>query len=493
MSVVISVEDTGVCRKQVTVEVPADAVGAETQRLVTTYAQEASLPGFRKGKTPRSLIRQRFREEIDRAVVESLIPRYWEKAREEKDLSPLGQPQLQEVGDLKEGEPLRFVAVVEVRPSLDLAGLDPEDIELPEVEVEPSEEDVDTALEEMRRHLGDWKSVERPAARGDQVVARVIEETPEAEEAEEAEAGTGTPEEAGAESEGEAEEEGQQINVEVGDPKVWEELSLAVTGLAAGQEGRFTRRPPEPGEAQEGGAAEAAPRTFRVRVEEVQERELPALDDDLARQVGEFESVEELRKAMADKLRHDRGHERDSRRREALMEQLRERYPTPLPEGVIHEESQAMLNEYAQDVARRGIDPAQAGIDWNRMGEQMRPMAERRLHDRLLMDAVADLRDVQVTPTELQAAVGAIARSQGITTAQVRDALGDRMEGLARQIRREKAMKWLMGEEGAEEEAGAEATEAEATETPEATDAETTDAEATDAETTGAGDETKGD
>ncbi len=451
MSVVVSVEDTGVCRKQVTVEVPADAVEAETRRVVKAYAGQVRLPGFRKGKAPAALLRRRFREDIDREVVERLVPTFWEKARDEEKLVPFGQPQLQDVDELTDGAPLRFVAVVEVRPPVDLGEVDPGAFELPEVEVEPSEEDVEASLDGLRRQVGEWKDADRPAARGDLATVRIVEETADEEaapESEKAEAEEGETEEGGTEvagtEEGDTEvgdaEEGDEVRIEVGDSNVWEELSLAVTGLEAGQQGRFTRRPAE--------GSEAAPRTFRIRVEKVQERDLPPLDDQLAKRLGDFETVEDLRQAVVDRLRHDRGHERDAKRREALMEQLRQRHPLPLPEGVLHDETQTMLEEYAQDVARRGVDPRQAGIDWERLGEQLEPHATRRLHDRLLLDAVADRRDIEVTPSEVEGAVGSIARSQGATVDQVRKALGDRLEGLARQIRREKALKWLLGEEG---------------------------------------------
>jgi trigger factor len=442
MSVVVSVEDTGVCRKQVTVEVPADAVEAETRKVVKAWAGQVRLPGFRKGKAPAQLLRKRFREDIDREVVERLVPAFWEKARDEQELVPFGQPQLQEVDDLTDGEPLRFVAVVEVRPPVEIGDVDPGSFTLPEVDVEPSDEEVDAALDGVRHQVGEWKDAERAAARGDLATVRIVEETekPAAEEAAEAGAEQGAEGEAGpAAAEEPAAEEGDEVQVEVGDPNVWEELSLAVTGLEAGQQGRFTRRPAE--------GSEAAPRTFRIRVEKVRERDLPPLDDALAKRLGDFETVDELRRTMADKLRHDRRHERDAKRREALMEQLRQRHPVLLPEGVLHEETQSLLNEYAQDVARRGVDPRQAGIDWNQMGEQLKPAATRRLHDRLLLDAVADRRGVEVGAAEVEGAIGSIARSQNITTAQVRQALGDGTAGLERQIRREKAMKWLLGEE----------------------------------------------
>jgi trigger factor len=434
MSVVVSVEDTGVCRKQVTVEVPADAVEAETRRVVKAYAGQVRLPGFRKGKAPAALLRRRFREDIDREVVERLVPTFWEKARDEEKLVPFGQPQLQDVDALTDGAPLRFVAVVEVRPPVELGEVDPGAFELPEVDVEPSEEDVESTLDGLRRQVGEWKDADRAAARGDLATVRIVEETadeeaaPESAEAEAAEAEKGDT------------EAGDEVQIEVGDSNVWEELSLAVTGLEAGQQGRFTRRPAE--------GSEAAPRTFRIRVEKVQERDLPPLDDQLAKRLGDFETVEGLRRAVVDRLRHDRGHERDAKRREALMEQLRQRHPVPLPEGVLHDETQTMLEEYAQDVARRGVDPRQAGIDWNQMGDQLKPAATRRLHDRLLLDAIADRRGIEVGAAEVEGAVGSIARSQGITAAKVRQALGDNTVGLERQIRREKAMKWLLGEEG---------------------------------------------
>jgi len=456
MSVVLSVEDTGTCRKEVTIEVPASAVEAETRNLVKLYKSQVNLPGFRKGKAPASIVRKRFRQEIDREVVEKLIPRFWEKAQEEEGLQPLGQPQLKEIDELADDGPLRFVTVVEVRPEVDLGEVAPEQFELPEVEVEPSDEDVDAALDDLRRQIGDWNEVDRAAARGDQVTLRIVEEGAE-DEAAAADAGDdagddegadeGADEEAAdaedADSEAADSESGDEVQIEVGDANVWEELSLAVTGLEAGQEGRFTRRPPAPAEGEEA----PEPRTFKVKVKQVQERELPDLDDELAKRLGDFDSVDELREAMASKLRHDRGHERDAKRREALMEQMRHRYPLPLPEGVLHEEAQVMLNDYARDMASKGIDPQNAGIDWEQLGEQFKPHAMRRLHDRLLLDAVADERGVEVSDSEVDGAIASVAQAQGASFQQMSEALGDRRPGLARQIRREKAMKWLLDEE----------------------------------------------
>ncbi len=441
MSVVVSVEESGTLRKQVTVEVPAEEVEAATRKRVSSYARQVRLPGFRKGKVPGDLVRRRFRSEIDREVVEELVPRYWERAREEQGFQVLGAPQLEEVGELVAGEPLRFVAVVELRPAIAIGEL-PE-LELPDPAVEPTDEEVETALDDLRRQVGEWVATERPAARGDQVSIHVVEQkAPGAEAAEGVEGAAAA--EAG---------EGDRLEVEVGDPRVWEELSLAVTGLAAGQKTRFTRRP------EEGGGGE--PRSFQVTVEAVKERELPPLDDALAKRLGEFADVAELRAAVEHRLRHGKEHERDEKRRDALLAELRGRYPVTLPEGVVRTEVERMANDFAGDLARRGIDPQKAQVDWEKLAADLREPAERRVHERLVLDAIAEHEGLEVSDSEVDAALGSIARAQGTTVERVAEALGG-ASGVRARLLRDKAMRHLLGDDGPEhgptdETAGAEA------------------------------------
>jgi trigger factor len=415
MSVVLSIEDTGVCRKQVTVEVPPDEVEAATRRVVQEYARSVRVPGFRRGKVPAELVLRRYRDEIQRDVVERLVPDFWERARAEQGLDTMGQPRLEEVGEVGEGEPLRFVAVVEVRPPVELGDLD---FELPEVAVEPGDEEVEAALEDLRRQAGRWVDVGRAAARGDLAALRVHEERGDA-------------------PDGDAPAAGQEVEIEVGDPRVWEELSLAVTGLTAGQEGRFTRRPDE--------GAEGTPRHFRVEVTAVRERELAPLDEELAKKAG-LDGVEALRQAMVDRLRHGKEHEREQKRRESLLEQLRQRYPLPIPQGAVDAEVERMANDFAHDLAHRGIDPGEAQVDWQRLAAEMRSPAERRVHERLLLDAVAAHLGIEVRQEDVAAALGAIARAQKTTVDRVREALGG-AAGLASRMRRDRAVGRLLGDD----------------------------------------------
>lgn len=442
MTVIVSIEEAGPSKKRLTVEVPADDVAEETRQVVSDYGRNARIPGFRKGKVPTSVVMQRYRESIEREVVERLIPRFWSEAEKEGDLQPLASPEVEEVGELSSGEPLTFSATVEVRPEIAIGDL--EGFELPERDVEPTDEEVSAALDDLRRRVADWIPADRPAARGDRVKAHIRElptGSPDA-ASEEAAAERGA---AGEDEPEAAEKEAEEVVVEVGDPRVWEELSLALTGLTAGQQGRFTRRPEGDGEA----------RTFELEVGTVEERDLPSLDDELAAKLGDFDSVDALRQEVVDGLRSNKRSELARERHKALLEQLRARYPVQVPHGVVDHEVEHLLTDYASELGRRGVDPQAAQVDWQSLSSQARPEAERRVHDKLILDAVAEHWELEVEPSDLAGALATIARARGESVAALRASLEEsgRLPGLAAQIRRDKTVRRLLGEEEPEAEA----------------------------------------
>ena len=424
MSVVLSLEDVGPCRKQIKVEVPAPAVEAETQRVVRDYGQKVRLPGFRQGKVPSELVRRRFAKEIDQEVKERLLPRYWKQAQAESSLEPLLPPEVDEVSELAPGEPLTFVATIEIRPQVELRNID--SFDLPDPEVEPGTMEIEETIDNIRKQMSEWVTVDRPASRGDQLSLQVTT--------------VGSPEH--------PEERTDPVTVEVGDPQVWEELSLAVQGLSAGQETTFERRHEHPA-AEEGGAPEVHEQKFRVKVDEVKERDLPPLDDAFAAKVNpEFATFEALREAVVARLRQQKDEQRREARHQALLDQLRDRHPIDLPQGVVRREVEGMVQEYAENLARRGVDVEKAHIDWGRVGEEMAPMAEKRVHARLLLDAVADHRELTVTEEEFERTLAVLARAQGVSTPVLRRKLDEdgRLTSLRSQLRREKTIRTLLGE-----------------------------------------------
>jgi trigger factor len=286
--------------------------------------------------------------------------------------------------------------------------------------------------------------VERPAARGDLVSARIIELTG-AGGADGEGAGEGAPETAAIAATVATDAEGRRVEIEVGNPQVWEELSLALTGTAPGQETRFTRR-------EEHGTGEGRhehERRFRVVVEAVKEREPAPLDDELASRVSaDFKTLAELRQAVVRRLRAQREEQRREARQKALLDQLRERHPVELPQRVVEQEVEKLLNEYAEGLAHQGVDLERSQIDWQELAGGMRPLAERRVHARLVLDAVAEAERIEVDETEFESTLAALARAQGTSTPALRKTLDEqgRLATFRSQLRRDKAIRHLLGE-----------------------------------------------
>jgi trigger factor len=417
MSVVLSVEDVGPCRKQLKISVPGPAVAAETERVIGEYRKRARLPGFRPGKVPSNIVRQRFKKEIEQDVVERLVPRYWHQAEAEQKLDPLLPPELQDV-DLAFGESMTFTAIVETRPEIALGHY--KDLQLPDPPTAASEEEVDKQLGDLRRRAGTWNKVERPVQSGDRVVAKIAE-------------GGSVPA---------AGEEPQKTSFEVGDERVWKELSDAVTGLSPGGSFTFRRRAGESDE----------PKEYTVEVETVEELDPAPLDDELAKKVSRFQSLAELRSAVdqmiVDAKRRDRARVRES----SLLQQLRDRHPLSLPEGVVQQEMETMVREYAHQLSHQGVDVEKADIDWGALGERARPDAERIVHSRLLLDAIAEAEGIAVPEERLESLLAEIARERKSTPLAVRRDLDSsgRLVGLRRQLRRQEAVRHLLGEPGVE-------------------------------------------
>ena len=148
------------------------------------------------------------------------------------------------------------------------------------------------------------------------------------------------------------------------------------------------------------------------------------------------------------RLRANKEDQRRSARQRALMDQLRDRHPIDLPQGVVQREAETMVQDYAENLARRGVDVEKAGIDWSRVRDEMIPLAEKRVHERLLIDAIADDRQLMVTEEEFERTLAMLARDSGVSTPVLRRKLDEdgRLGNLRGQLRRDKTIRTLLGE-----------------------------------------------
>lgn len=422
MSVVTAMEEAGPCRLKVTIEVPAPAVEAEIGRIVKEFRRQAHLPGFRKGKVPAKLIEKRFKEQIKEEVADRLLPRYWQQAQAEKSIDPLLPPNLEEL-KMEDGEPMVVIATVETRPEIALGDID--NFELPEESTDVSESDVDDAVMDLRRRFATWNVVEREAATGDLVVGTMKDLDAEADEDDE---------------EG-GEPEARPLHLEIGREGSDEELGLALTGKSAGATFEHTST--------HGEGEDAHTHRYEIEVREVKEQELPEADEAFIAQLGgDFEDMDGLREFLGNNIEQRRKEDLRERRYGALMAQLRERHPLTLPEGVVQQEAQRMVQDQAGQLARQGYDLESAGLDWGAMADSVRPQATDRVHERLVLDAVAKEKEIKLNEEKFEQFLTVAAAQQGMSSLALRQRLDQegRLESVRSQMLRDQTASILLGD-----------------------------------------------
>ena len=454
MSVVVSRREVGVCRQEFEIEVPASEVDAEYLRVARDYRRRARIDGFRKGKAPLDLVRQRFAGSIGEDVSERLAPKYWQRASEEDGVHAMLPPSVAPVLAAP-GQPLRFTVTVDVEPEVEIG--DSRSFELPQPETEPSEAEVDELLEQVRLQRSTWVPVDRAAARGDRVRGRIHRS-----------ALPGYAPEAAAEEHDHDHDHGHDhdhdhdqrgpathdIDLELGDERAWPELTDNLTGLSAGQKADFERtETDEDVERQRG---------YEIEVEEVLERKLPDVDDDWASSLAAtIETVDDLRRQLSEQVQAQKTEQAGQQRTDALLDQLRERYPVTLPEAVVERETIQMARSYANNLARQGFDFERQQLPWEQLMEEIRPQAEKRAHSSFLLDRIACDDGVEATAEDLERALEIMARARNTNRGRLRRELerDGGLEMLRVELRRDRTVQTLLAANAPPEEPSAPAGE----------------------------------
>jgi len=415
----VEVQQLDPCKRQLVVEAPESEVAAAWEAAYGRVQKEARLPGFRRGKVPRSLVRAHFAGEVRRAVAEQLIPDVYRRALDETRLSPVEDPEVQNL-QLEEGQPLRFTAVVEIKPPITLGEY--RGVRLKHTPAPVTDADVEAALQSLAERHATLVTVSRPARVGDHVVVDY----------------TIAPE--GLEPRIE-----QGYAFEVGGGRVLPEMDEAVMGLSAGDERRLTVRFPSehPREDLRGKAGELS-----LRVVEVKEKELPALDDEFARALGPEgpQTIGELRELVRKDLQAQR--ERQNRRalEEAVVDAVLARHDFPIPETLVQRDVAHRIGRMQASLSRQGVDPAKLDWDYAKLAGDLRPAAERAVRWALLQEAVAEREELTVTDADVEAEIARIAQESGRAPQAVRGVLqrGGDLDHLRLSLREAKVLALLI-------------------------------------------------
>ena len=413
--------DTNTCQRELEIEIPAEVVEKETQRVTREFTRLARIPGFRPGKAPAELVRRRFWDDIKSEVLHSLIPSSLQNAFREGNLNPVGNPSIAEL-QFEPAKPLRFKASFEVLPEFTLGEFKGLSVEAAKVEV--TDQDVERELERLREQAATYVPVEdRPAEDGDTVVASLVGVVTNAKEKRDPLVL-------------------DEVEVHLGKEGTVEAFSQGLRGVRAEEERQFNAPYPDGyPDARLAGQTVA----FTAQVKAVRRKQLPALDDEFAQQVGNYKTVQELTQKLRQDMQQAAARQEKELTQQRLLDELLSRHEFPLPEALVQHQIDMRLERRVRALVAQGIDPQQVQVDWAKVRRDQREGAIRDLKLGLLLERIAKVENLQSTEEEVTSEIERLAQRSNQTPEAVRARL-TKEQGLDRiesAIRSEKVIEFL--------------------------------------------------
>ncbi len=398
------VKDISPTRKEIKIEIEADAVRAAYDTATARYAQLATVPGFRRGHAPASVVRTRFKDKIRGEVLQELVPQAVQDAIGQLGLNVIGEPELhldnaEELTNFGAG-PIQLHVHVEVLPEVTLGSY--KGLEAGRRTRPVGDEDVERVIEGLREASASLEPVEdRGAELGDTVTVNFRGKFVEAAEEEDINV--------------------EDVDVELGGAGVQQEFTDNLVGVKSDEERTFTVSYPEDFSSR-GLAGKRV--EYVAMVTAVRHKELPEADDEWAKSLGEeFESVADLRVKVREDLEKRASVESDNRVRSEVMRKLVEAHPFEVPQTLSEHQANHRLQEAVRDMMGRGIDPRAQEINWDGVREQLKAQAEFDVRGSMLLEMIADEEQIEVSDEEVEAEINTIAQASRQAPEQVRAAL----------------------------------------------------------------------
>lgn len=410
------------CTREIAVEIPAATVARETETILQKYQKLARIPGFRRGKVPATIIRQRFAEDLKSDVIEALVPKYFREEVEKQGLHPISQPRVKDL-DMKDGEPLRFKASFEVLPDVEVGGYQEVKVEKPDTSI--TDDEVEKALHNLREQRASFTDIEgSPLGDGDFAVVSF----------------TGTPK--GDENAKPATMD--DVMVEIGGANTIKEFTENLRGARSGEQRSFdVNYPADFGDERLAGKSFA----YQVTIKGIKQKNLPELNDEFSKAVGaEFQTVDALRKYIREQLEHDKKHHAEHEAKDKILDQLLEKNQFPVPEALVEHQIDVRLERGLRALAAQGMTAEQMKhMDLERLRTGQRDQAVREVRASLILDKIADAEKIEVTDADLEREIAALARQtqqseEAVRSRLTRDGALDRIRS---RIRNEKTLDHL--------------------------------------------------
>jgi len=367
----VTVEDLGPIQKELKVEISPEKVSKELADAYKLLSKQVTVRGFRKGKTPRSVLEKMYSDRVNAQVAESLIKESLPDALKEADLSLILAPEIKDFSNISDGEPFTYSAVVDIWPEFELP--DYKGIEIEEPEVTVSDEEVEEQFNALVNFYAEVKDIDedRPVKKGDIVVidyegfidGKPVEELKE-----------------------------ENYYLEVGAGNFNEKFESELIGLEKGAEKDIDISYPEDA-INELVAGKTV--TYHVKVKQIKERVLPELNEEFISRFGkDVKSVDDLKEKLRKQILKDKEEGAKAAMRRQLLDKLLEQVDFPVPERLVEDKLKQMIDNVTSHLYERGYDLNKAQISEDRLKEKMREDAERQVKLELILDKIADKEEI---------------------------------------------------------------------------------------------------
>ena len=413
-------------KREISVEIPAAEVTRETELQIQRYQKSARLPGFRAGHVPASIIRQRFGDGLKNDVIEALIPKYFRREAEKQGLIPVSQPRVTDL-HMHDGEPLTFKASFEVLPEIQVEGYKELRAEKPEIAV--TDEEVEEALTNVREQHATYTTVEgRPLAEGDFAQASMDGKPKDDKDAEAAKANP---------------VHMDDVLIEIGGKNTVPEFSQHLTGASAGDERTFDVSYPV-----DIADKRLAGKTFvyTVKVNGIKQKTLPEVNDDFAKELGEFTNLDQVRKQIRDNMEAERRHNAEREAKDKLVADLVKRNDFEVPESLVDRQIDVRLERGLRALAAQGMKMEDLKkMDLPRLRAGQKDQAIQDVKSSLLLERIAELEKIEVSDQEVQHEIDALAKQSKQTSEAVQARLTEDggLDRIRMRIRSEKTLDFL--------------------------------------------------
>jgi trigger factor len=405
------------CRKNLKGEISAEDFTNELEKVAKEYARNAKIPGFRPGKAPTSIVRQRYAKELQDETSQRMMDKVWQDAIDANNLKPLTRPEIKEF-DNKPGEPLKFLLTFEELPPLEVK--DYKGVEVKQGKAEVTDENVAQSIDRVREQYSQFVPVEGEAKDGFFVLVDVDGQ---------------------AEGE-EAPTHDEDVTLVVGHPQTAKEFSENLRGAKTGDVKTFDIAYPEDYHNKKLAGKKVA---YTVTVKDVKERQLPELNDEFAKDIG-FDDAEAFKARMREDLVTQAGQIAEKEARETLLDSIIERQPIEVPDCLVTEELGEYTRRLVNNLAYQGFDINQtAGFDWKKIYDEQRPQAQQSVRRQIFLDAIARQENLEVSEEDVDAELERLAANSRKPAAQWRAELekADRMDDLKQGLLQDKALDFI--------------------------------------------------